>query len=192
MREEKRLQFRSTRLITALPRVFALLIFFASIWGEASLVSAQSRKAPSETNPGGEKSGKRPENPDVASEARSHFNRGFREFEKRHYREAIREFELAAKLVPSADLWYNIARAHEELSEYGPAIEAFRRYLRDRVDPPDRARVEARIKSLAERLKEQQEKNRTGPKKGELSIRGVSSSAQLRVGGKKYLFRTPQ
>ncbi len=75
----------------------------------------------------------------TARKAQQHFEQGLHQFEAHHFREAIEEFELAANLVPSADLWFNIARAHEELNEYDEAIQYYQRYLRDRVDPPDSA-----------------------------------------------------
>ncbi len=89
-----------------------------------------------------------PEDADAARRARQHFLDGMEHFEAHRYRPAIHQFELAAELVPSADLWFNIARSHEELGEYEPAIEHYRRYLRDRVDPPDKEQVERRIASL--------------------------------------------
>jgi tetratricopeptide (TPR) repeat protein len=89
-----------------------------------------------------------PEDADAARRAREHFLEGMEHFEAHRYRPAIHQFELAAELVPSADLWFNIARSHEELGEHEPAIEHYRRYLRDRVDPPDKVQVERRIESL--------------------------------------------
>ena len=66
---------------------------------------------------------------DVARRAREEFEQGFAHFEARRFREAIHSFQVAAQLVPSADLWFNIARAHEELGEWEQAIEHYRRYL---------------------------------------------------------------
>ncbi len=84
--------------------------------------------------------GASPEDPQAAQRARERFQAGMEHFEAHRYRDAIHEFELAASLVPSADIWFNIARAWEELREFEPAIEYYQRYLRDRVDPPIAAR----------------------------------------------------
>jgi tetratricopeptide (TPR) repeat protein len=64
------------------------------------------------------------------------------------YREAIREFELASGLLPSADLHWNLARAYEQLGEYARSVEHYELYLRDRVDAPDATGVRGRIERL--------------------------------------------
>lgn len=84
--------------------------------------------------------------------ARQHFLLGMQFFEVRAYRDAIREFELATSIAPSADIWFNIGRAREELGEDEQAKGAFERYLRDRVDAPDAEAVRARIKMLEQRI----------------------------------------
>jgi tetratricopeptide (TPR) repeat protein len=86
------------------------------------------------------------------SRARKHFVLGMQFFEVRAYRDAIREFELATALAPSADVWFNIGRAREELGEDEQAKVAFERYLRDRVDAPDADAVRARIEAIERRL----------------------------------------
>jgi tetratricopeptide (TPR) repeat protein len=82
--------------------------------------------------------------------ARRHFELGTAAFEARDYRTALRELESAVQLVPSAELWFDIARAHEELGEHAAARSAYERYLRDRVDVKDEAEVRARIERLAQ------------------------------------------
>ncbi len=84
------------------------------------------------------------------SQAREHFALGSRAFDNHDYRTAIRELELAAELAPSAELWFDIGRSHEELAEYELAEAAYERYLRDRVDASDEADVRARIARMAE------------------------------------------
>jgi tetratricopeptide (TPR) repeat protein len=86
------------------------------------------------------------------SKARMHFLLGMQFFEVRAYRDAIREFELATSLAPSADVWFNIGRAREELGEDDQAKLAFERYLRDRVDAPDAEAVRARLNTIQQRI----------------------------------------
>jgi hypothetical protein len=86
------------------------------------------------------------------AKARQHFLLGMQFFEVRAYRDAIREFETATSIAPSADVWFNIGRAREELGEDEQAKAAFERYLRDRVDAPDAEAVRARIKMIQQRL----------------------------------------
>lgn len=86
-------------------------------------------------------------------EAQRHIAAGLERFRQRDYAGAIQEFELANAAVPTPELWYNISRAREMLTDYRGAVEDLRRYLRDKVDPPDRAAVERHIAEL-ERLDE--------------------------------------
>lgn len=122
-----------------------------------------------------------PEDVEATQSASEHFRAGMQHFQERAFREAIREFEIAAGLVPSADLWFNIARAHEELSEYERAVEHYRRYLRDRVDPPDRAQIEAHIEALEERAEAARLARRTSPTTGTLRVRTSEAGAAIRV-----------
>ncbi len=107
-----------------------------------------------------------PENPKAAQEARRLYHVGVKAFEARNYREAVRAFHLAGQSVPSADLSYNIARAHEELREYEAAIDAYQAYLRDRVDPPDEDVVKERIAALKEAMAAEQARAKNAPTDG--------------------------
>jgi tetratricopeptide (TPR) repeat protein len=121
-----------------------------------------------------------PEDADAAQQARERFLEGIAHFRERRFREAIQSFELAAERVPSADLSYNIARSYEELAQttsgaprienLDRAVEYYRFYLRDRVDPPDRDRVEAKIASLEERLEAERVALRDRPTRGTLTL----------------------
>jgi len=126
-----------------------------------------------------------PEDPQAAQHARERFLAGMEHFEAHHYREAIHEFELAASLVPSADIWFNIARAWDELGEFEPAIEYYRRYLRDRVDPPDRARIEQHITDLEAQMEEARQESHHAPTTGTLRIRSNVEGAKVIVDGRE-------
>ena len=86
-------------------------------------------------------------------EAQRHIAAGLQQFRARDYSAAIHEFELANAAVPTPELWFNMSRAREMLLDYRGAVDDLRRYLRDKVDPPDRAEVERHITEL-ERLDE--------------------------------------
>lgn len=122
-----------------------------------------------------------PENAKAANDARAHFEKGMQYFEKHAYREAIDEFNLAAEIVPSADLWFNIARAYEEIGEYQAAIDYYHRYLRDRVEPPDQKQVEQHIADLKHRVEEQRAAAARRPTTGTLRIRSEAHGAEVRV-----------
>ena len=141
-----------------------------------SVVSAQQATAEAATGEGGA-----PEDAEAARRARARFLEGMEHFEARRYRPAIHQFELAAELVPSADLWFNIARAHEELGEHEPAIEHYRRYLRDRVDPPDKAQVERRIASLEQQLEAARRAASERPTTGTLRVTANVEGAEVHL-----------
>jgi hypothetical protein len=78
-------------------------------------------------------------------------------FSHHQYRPAIRQFELAHRAAPSADLLYNVARSHELLSEYAEAADSYEHYLRDKVNAPDRAELETHIRELRDLDRRQRE-----------------------------------
>ncbi|MFW6067098.1 MAG: PEGA domain-containing protein [Myxococcota bacterium] len=160
------------------PRLAIRLASFAvaaCLWLAGAAASAQD----------GEDRAREPENPEAARLAREHFRQGMAHFEEHAYRDAIQEFHLAAKRVPSADLWFNIGRAHEELSEYEAAVDYYRRYLRDRVDPPDEERMRRHIEALEARIEQQREAARRRPTTGTLRIRSEEDGARIELDGRR-------
>ncbi|MEM9860886.1 MAG: PEGA domain-containing protein [Myxococcota bacterium] len=123
-----------------------------------------------------------PENASAVREARQHYEAANAHFEARNFRSAIEEFQLAARLVPSADLWFNIARSHEEVGELDEAVAHFRLYLRDRVDPPDRVAVEQRIERLESQIEAAAAARQQAPTTGTLRI-AAGEGATLRLDG---------
>lgn len=105
------------------------------------------------------------------AKAKGYFREGMEAFSAREFRKAIRLFNLASRTVPSADLTYNIARAHEELREYEQAATAYGEYLRDRVDPPDEDAVRTRIKELRRLMKVQQKQAKRDDEDGIVKVR---------------------
>lgn len=130
---------------------------------------------------GDETTASEPENAGSTREASERFRLGMEHFDARRFREAIREFELAARLVPSADLWFNIARAHEELNELEAAADNYGYYLRDRVDPPDREQVEALIAQLRERAETARLARRRQPTTGTLRVQSTEAEAEVAI-----------
>lgn len=107
-------------------------------------------------------------------EAQRHIADGLQRFRQRDYGGAIQEFELANSAVPAPELWFNISRAREMLLDYAGAIRDLRRYLRDKVDPPDRAEVERHVAEL-ERL--------DGIRRAALARRSVGQTMRVLVEG---------
>lgn len=113
------------------------------------------------------------------AQARERFLSGQEHFHGHRYREAIRDFELAASLYPSPEISFNIALCYDQLQEYDPAIQYMQRYLREKVDPPDRPEVEARITEM-QRLREIVRQSRR-QRAGQGLLRVVSTGPQLAV-----------
>jgi tetratricopeptide (TPR) repeat protein len=90
--------------------------------------------------------------PSVAAAARAHFLSGVEHYRARRYRDAIRELQVSRSLVPNAEIWFNVGRAHEQLGELQLAVDYYRSYLRDRPDAKDAAEVESRIRDLEQRM----------------------------------------
>ncbi|HTU58991.1 MAG TPA: tetratricopeptide repeat protein, partial [Polyangiales bacterium] len=112
-----------------------------------------------------------------------HFLLGLDLFRARDFRKALAEFERAAKLSPTADLWFNIGRAHEELGQYAEAASAFDRYLRDRVDAPDAPAVKARIAKLNALLRAARTRQAGERELGSLRIRDRSERSLVFLDG---------
>ncbi|MCF6290314.1 MAG: tetratricopeptide repeat protein [Desulfobacterales bacterium] len=89
----------------------------------------------------------------ISDEARRHFDRGMAAVEMAKspadYKDAIKEFEKAARLAPGwADVYYNLGMVQEKANKYDEAVTSFRRYLR--LAP--NARDAETVKSLINRL----------------------------------------
>lgn len=122
--------------------------------------------------------------------ARQEFQAGVEHYQAGRYLEAIHSFQVAASRVPSADLWFNIATAYEQLarsrgevSDYEQAIAHYRRYLTERVDPPDRAAVEANLIALNERLDAARAAQRVETSTATLRVQSSFEGASVRVDG---------
>jgi tetratricopeptide (TPR) repeat protein len=115
--------------------------------------------------------------------ARNHFMLGMQFFDAHSYREALQEFREVARLTPSADVWFNIGRAHEELGEYESAAHAFERYLRDRVEAKDETAVRARVAKLEQLAREARERVQSAPDTGSLRIHSGARGALILVDG---------
>jgi tetratricopeptide (TPR) repeat protein len=122
--------------------------------------------------------------------AREEFRQGVESYQAGRYLDAIHSFQVAASLVPSADLWFNIAAAYEqlarsraEISDFEQAIAHYRRYLTERVDPPDRTAVEANIASLTERLEAARASQTVRATQGTLRLRSREDGATVSIDG---------
>jgi hypothetical protein len=73
-------------------------------------------------------------------------------FGQRRYEDAVRAFQKADAIQPSAALSFNIARAFERLADAPAALRWYRDYLRRAPQATNSAEVQARVSELAATL----------------------------------------
>lgn len=169
-----------------MPRVVVILPYLGAVGlGAVGLAVPGAALAQHAQAQSGETTVVAQQDAETARRARQEFEAGLAHFRAHRFREAIHSFQVAAQLVPSADLWFNIARAHEELAEWDRAIDYYRRYLRDRVDPPDRAQVERHIAELEERAEAARAARVNAPTTGSLVVNTDVSGATVELDGRE-------
>lgn len=86
------------------------------------------------------------------SEAKAKFQEGVAAFGERRYQDAVRAFQQADAIQPSAALSFNIARAFERLDDTPAALRWYRDYLRRDPQAANAQEVLARVNELAAKL----------------------------------------
>jgi len=89
---------------------------------------------------------------DVDEAARLLFQRGVEAYRGGRYEEALQRFEQAYELTGDAELLFNVGTTLDRLRRDRDAVAAFRQYLRERPDAPNRVAVQRRIDALEENL----------------------------------------
>lgn len=108
-------------------------------------------------------------------EAQSFVDRGDQLFDHKRYEQAIAEYTRALAIVPHADLVWNIARAHEELSQHKQALAFFEQYAGMKVGVEDKTAADAKIAAMKAAL--------TAARTGRLVVTTGSAGAVVLVGG---------
>jgi len=88
----------------------------------------------------------KPVDPKVA--AKEHYNKGTSFYDLGRYDEAIKEFEAAYQLKNDPAFLYNLAQSHRLAGHVDEALRFYRTYLRYVPKAPNRADIEAKIKTL--------------------------------------------
>lgn len=81
----------------------------------------------------------------LQQEARTFFEAGRLAMGRGRYEAALQAFQSAYEVVSHPDLLYNIGVAHDRLRNDQEALDAFRRYLEESPQAPNREAVAARI-----------------------------------------------
>lgn len=90
--------------------------------------------------------------PADAERAKQYYELGAEAFTAQRNADAIRYFGLAAQIVPSSKLRYNIALAYDEMGDTGRALAEYRAYLRQEAGSELLEDVQRRVHQLEARL----------------------------------------
>ena len=80
--------------------------------------------------------------------AMEHFRRGTRAYDLGHFTEAAAEYEKAYEAKENPALLYNLGQAYRGAGEHQKALNAYRAYLRNATDAPNREEVVRFIEAL--------------------------------------------
>ncbi|HXU69482.1 MAG TPA: tetratricopeptide repeat protein [Polyangia bacterium] len=94
--------------------------------------------------------------------AREHYAKGKRLYDLGRFGDAAKEYEAAYQAKDDPALLFNLGQAHRLAHEYPQALLAYKAYLRNVPDAPNRAEVEQRIAELQAQI-DAQERARRGP-----------------------------
>lgn len=97
--------------------------------------------------------GAEPADDPALAQAKAHVEQARKLFLRARYAQALEHFEAARKLKPRASLWFNIGKCHDRLNAFSSALRAYRIYLHEAPDAPDRREVTAAIKRMEKKLR---------------------------------------
>jgi len=92
--------------------------------------------------------------PSRVAHAKTLFEKGASAYAAGRYYEAIETFLEVDRLYPNAQLWFNIAKAYDNLGSRPGALRAYREYLRRAPDAPDKDAITTRVHELETALAE--------------------------------------
>jgi len=84
--------------------------------------------------------------------AETHFKGATAYYNQGKYEKALEEFIEAYRLMPLAEITFNIAQCHEKLGELKKAIETYNKYIEEKPDAKDLQAVKDKVANLEERL----------------------------------------
>jgi tetratricopeptide (TPR) repeat protein len=96
-------------------------------------------------------------------QAKEHYEKATRLYDVGKYGEAIAEYEQSYLLIGDAALLFNIGQAYRLWDRPDEAIRAYKNYLRQRPDAPNRADVERKIADLEKTVEERKHGAGTPP-----------------------------
>ncbi|MEZ4398882.1 MAG: hypothetical protein R3B06_02625 [Kofleriaceae bacterium] len=109
--------------------------------------------------------------------AKRHFAKGDKLFALGKFDQALDEFEAAYEAKPAPKLLFNIGQAHRNLGHAREAIFAYRKYLRELPDAPNREAVEKLIDELE--AQQADDEARARAREDELERERIRQAAQV-------------
>jgi len=100
---------------------------------------------------------------DDVEAARDHYAKGKRLYDLGKFSEAAKEYEAAYQAKDDTALLFNIGQAYRLAGNYPQALLAYKAYLRNAPDAPNRAEVEARVGEMQSIVDQQTRTNRSPP-----------------------------
>jgi tetratricopeptide (TPR) repeat protein len=142
-----------------------VLALAGALVGQTGTAFAAGTKAPraAKSKPAPEAQ-KAPPTADLIA-AKQAYEEALRAFNLGQWGEAIAGFQKSYKLSGDAALLFNVAQAQRQAGHVKEAIIAYKAFLRERPETPNRERIEAKIKDLESAAEAQTaaEKPETGP-----------------------------
>jgi tetratricopeptide (TPR) repeat protein len=112
---------------------------------------------------------------DDVQAAREHYAKGKRLYDTGRFADAAKEYEAAYQAKDDPALLFNLGQAHRLAGNYPQALLAYKAYLRNVPDAPNRAEVEARITEM-QSVVDQQARTSKSPPQGTIEPKPLPPS----------------
>lgn len=106
-----------------------------------------------------------PKSAEDVEAARGHYRKGKTYFDLQRYKEAAHEYEAAYEAKNDPALLFNIGQSYRLAGEHSSALGAYKAFLRNFPNAPNRVEVEKRISDL-QALVDEERRNREAPPQG--------------------------
>lgn len=144
--------------------LIALVLAGGMVGQAATALAAEAKTSPAPKSRTASEAQKAPPTADLVA-AKQAYEEALRAFNLGQWDEAIAGFKKSYKLSGDAALLFNVAQAQRQAGHAKEAIIAYKAFLRERPEAPNRAMIEAKIKDLesAAEAKTAAEKPRASP-----------------------------
>lgn len=117
--------------------------------------------------------------PGAEAKVRNHLSRAQKAFRDKRYDQAIQEFLSAYKLIPAADILFNVGKLYELKGDSRRAVEHYARYLQEAPEAERAAQARERAEALTPSLLSDPQRARFEEALEQLGPEGRSTSKEL-------------